>query len=174
MTTLTSLSNSKPEGYGAGMIVLLVALATIIGALGFEYIGGYIPCPLCLQQRYAYYAGVPAAFLALVLLSIDQRRLAGLIFFLLAIGFVANAGLGIYQSGAEWKFWPGPDSCGGGQAITNSAADLMASLEQTSVIRCDEASWRFAGLSFAGWNTLISLVLFGFSIVAASISFRRA
>jgi disulfide bond formation protein DsbB len=27
------------------------------------------------------------------------------------------------------------------------------------VIRCDEAAWRFLGLSFAGWNVIASLLL---------------
>ena len=34
--------------------VLAGAVAVIVAAHGFEEIGGYIPCPLCLQQRYAY------------------------------------------------------------------------------------------------------------------------
>ena len=50
-------------------LVLFAAAAVILAALAFEHFGGYVPCPLCLQQRYAYYAGVPALFLALVLLS---------------------------------------------------------------------------------------------------------
>jgi disulfide bond formation protein DsbB len=37
----------------------LLAAATIIGAWGFELIGGYKPCALCLQQRWAYYFALP-------------------------------------------------------------------------------------------------------------------
>ncbi|NMD07746.1 MAG: disulfide bond formation protein B, partial [Phyllobacteriaceae bacterium] len=40
------------------LLIALVALATIIGAWIFEF-AGYAPCELCLQQRWAYYAGVP-------------------------------------------------------------------------------------------------------------------
>jgi len=29
----------------------------------------------------------------------------------------------------------------------------------TPIIRCDEASWRFLALSFAGWNAVISALL---------------
>jgi disulfide bond formation protein DsbB len=32
-------------------------------------------------------------------------------------------------------------------------------LETTRVIRCDEAPWTFLGLSFAGWNVVISLLI---------------
>ena len=35
-----------------------MALATIVGAWIFEYLG-YAPCELCLLQRWAYYAAIP-------------------------------------------------------------------------------------------------------------------
>jgi disulfide bond formation protein DsbB len=41
----------------------------------------------------------------------------------------------------------------------------------TPVIRCDEASWRFLGLSFAGWNAMVSA---GLALVAAFGATRRA
>ena len=90
----------------------------------------------------------------------EQKPWAALIFLAVALFFLANAGLGTYQAGAEWKFWPGPTTCATAQPITGSAGDLLKKLETTTAIRCDEASWRFAGLSFAGWNVVVSLLLF--------------
>ena len=47
--------------------LLTVGLAATVGiALGFEHIGGYIPCMLCLEQRTPYYIGVPLMLLALL------------------------------------------------------------------------------------------------------------
>jgi disulfide bond formation protein DsbB len=155
------------DAYKSGAATLVVALAVILAALGFEHIGGHLPCPLCLQQRYAYYAGVPLLFLALVLLSAEQHRLAGLLFLAVALGFLVNAGLGVYQAGAEWKYWPGPESCAGAQSISTTAGGLLKDLANTKVIRCDEASWRFLGLSFAGWNAVLSLLLFVSAMRAA-------
>ena len=43
------------------LAIFVVAAATILGALGFEHIGGYLPCHLCLMQRTPYYVGVPFA-----------------------------------------------------------------------------------------------------------------
>ena len=37
---------------------LIISLLTIIGAWIFEW-AGYAPCPLCLMQRWAYYATIP-------------------------------------------------------------------------------------------------------------------
>lgn len=164
------LSNpAVSSAYRVGGTVFLVAAATILAALGFEYLGGYVPCPLCLEQRTAYYVGVPLLFGALVLLSSHMNRAAALVFFLVALGFLMNAGLGVYQSGAEWKFWPGPDTCGTVQDI--SSGGLLNDLSNgVNVIRCDEASWRFLGLSFAGWNAVISILLFAGASKAARLS----
>lgn len=156
--------------YKAGALALVISTGAILAALAFEYIGGYAPCPLCLQQRYAYYVGVPLLFLALIFVSSGHRYPAGLIFLFVSLAFLANAGLGAYHAGAEWGFWPGPDSCAGAQEISTSAGGLLESLSRTTVIRCDEASWRFAGLSFAGWNVVASFIVFGASLRAAADS----
>ncbi|PZN12832.1 MAG: disulfide bond formation protein B, partial [Proteobacteria bacterium] len=73
----------KDPAYRWGAAALFVAAAIILAALGFEYIGGYRPCPLCLQQRYAYYAGRPTPFFAPPFLGTRPKKLAGAPFFLL-------------------------------------------------------------------------------------------
>ncbi len=159
MTSPAMRISTTAEAYQAGGAMLFLALAVILAALGFEHIGGYAPCPLCLQQRYAYYAGVPCLFAGLVLLSAGCNRWAVLVFLAVALFFLVNAGLGVYQAGAEWKFWAGPSTCATSQAIGGSAADFMKSLQNSTPVRCDEAAWRLFGLSFAGWNAVISLAL---------------
>jgi len=155
-------------------MAFVLASATILAALGFEHIGGYLPCPLCLEERYAYYAGVPVLFLALVLLSAGLHRSAALLFLLASLAFLANAGLGTYHAGVEWGLWSGPDACSGAQEITTSAGGLLDALSTTSVIRCDEAAWRFAGISLAGWNVVVSLLVFAMSLRAAAKSVRSS
>ena len=167
------MHTTHSQAYRYGALMLLLALGVIVAALGSEYIGGYAPCPLCLQQRYAYYAGVPLLFLALVLVSVDRPKIAGLVFLLVALAFLANAGLGIYQAGAQWKFWPGPQTCAGAQGVASSAEDLFKALEKTHVIRCDEASFRFLGLSFAGWNVVVSFLIFVFTFKSARLTLMR-
>lgn len=153
--------------YTPGALAMFIAAGGILTALAFEHIGGYAPCPLCLQQRYAYYAGVPAAFVSLALLSGGHRKLAAAGLLLVALAFLANAGLGIYHAGAEWKFWPGPASCGTLQAIGSGGGGLLDQLNATRVIACDEAALRIFGLSFAGWNVVVSFVVFVLALQAA-------
>lgn len=153
--------------YGLGGWVLFLSGLIVLTALAFEYIGGYRPCPLCLQQRYAYYAALPVSFLGLVLLSGDYVRVAGFLFFAIAIAFLANAGLAVYHSGVEWGFWPGPETCAGAVTPPQSTDSLLKSLESETGVRCDEAQWRLFGLSFAGWNVVSSLLLFVIALKAA-------
>jgi disulfide bond formation protein DsbB len=158
----------RSPAYRLGALLLFAALGVILIALAFEYIGGYEPCPLCLQQRYAYYVGIPALFAALVLVVAERPKLAAVIFLGIAVGFLANAALGTYHAGAEWKLWAGPETCAAGRAPLNtSTGALLKTLEKTRVVRCDEAAWRFLGLSFAGWNVIASLALAGGAISAA-------
>jgi disulfide bond formation protein DsbB len=165
--------SDRSEAYSLGAGVLVAATAIILTALGFEYIGNYLPCPLCLQQRYAYYATIPLSFFALVMLSSGRLKLASLVFVLIGLAFFANTGLGIYQSGAEWAWWPGPQSCGTIQKLGTGAGGVLDKLDTTKVIKCDEAQWRFAELSFAGWNALFSALLALTSLRAAAASAKN-
>jgi disulfide bond formation protein DsbB len=153
-----------------GALVLAVAAAVILAALAFEHIGGHIPCALCLQQRYAYYGGIPALVAALALLRAGNAPVAAAVFVLVGAAFAINAGLGIYQAGAEWKLWQIP-SCGAAGGMPRFDLDNL-NLEKTSI--CGVANWRFLGLSFAGWNVLVSALLAAGAATAALQSWRRA
>lgn len=157
----------KQESYRLGALALLGAVASILTALAFQYIGGYEPCALCLTERYAYYAGIPLLFLSLIALSTNHRGAATAGFALVALAFLANFGLGSYHAGAEWGFWPGPTTCSGGLTPLGSPADLLKGTASVRVIRCDQAPWHMFGLSFAGWNAVISLCLGIAAVLAA-------
>lgn len=159
------------RAYKAGGTALIIALAAILGALAIEHVGGYAPCPLCLEQRTAYYVAIPLLFVALVLLAAGRGRLAALLFFTIALAFLLNSALGVYHAGAELKWWPGPDTCGGGASgVTGDAGSLLGTLSKTRVIRCDEPALLIFGLSLAAWNALTSLVLFLACLKAAFFS----
>lgn len=156
----------KGSAYRYGGAALFISAASILTALGFQYIGGYQPCMLCFMERYAYYAALPLLFVAITLSSGGYKGWAAALFFLVAMGYLANAGLGTYHAGAEWKFWPGPETCGGAAPAT-SAGTLLKDLEGVKIVRCDEPALVFLGLSFAGWNVVGSLLLMALSLNAA-------
>ena len=164
MTDILSQTRNDPP-LSAAAVVFIVGLATIGGFLFFEHVMGLPPCPLCLEQRIAFYLAVPLA--ALLWLGAGHgasRKVLMLGFAVVAIAMLWNAGLGAYHAGIEWKFWPGPQDCSGQINQFGSPEDLMKQLQNTAMIRCDQAAWRFLGLSLAGWNVLVSL---GLALVAA-------
>jgi disulfide bond formation protein DsbB len=155
------------------LAMLGIAAATILGALGFEYVGGYLPCALCLMQRLPYYVGVPFAFATAVAVWLRVPR-AGLtiLFAAFAALMVYSAGLAAYHAGVEWGFWEGPAACAASAEPTN-VADMLTQLTTTHAPSCTEATWRLFGLSFAGWNVLASTLLFGLGACGAALAWRR-
>lgn len=150
---------TKLPSYRWGALTLFVASATIITALVFEHVGGYTACPLCLMQRYAYYVAIPLLIASLVMSSGGYAKAAALLLLFVSVAFLANAGLGIYHAGAEWKFWPGPETCAVAGDLSGGGPGFAKQLQETRLIRCDEAPWRLGGLSFAGWNVVLSIFL---------------
>jgi len=150
----------------AALGVLILAFATIAGAWIFEW-AGYLPCELCLMQRWAYYAGVPLAALTAVAAAYGPRGLAGAGLALLGLVFIGSAMFGVYHAGVEWGFWPGPTGCTGALARADSMADFLKQLETTKVVRCDAVAIRILGLSLAGWNAVISAAMAALALLGA-------
>ena len=154
-----TLAREQPMA-GAAMVIALVGSATLIGAWIFQYGVGLPPCPLCLEQRIAYYVAIPLAVMILLGLSVGaSHKVLMLALFAIAAAMLWNAGLGVYHSGIEWHWWPGPQDCSGTGADFSKSGGLLQQMQNTRVVRCDEAAWRFLGLSLAGYNVLISLAL---------------
>lgn len=145
----------------AGMVVV------ILSALGFEHIGHYVPCALCLLQRWPYYIGIPIGILAVLSSAMNAPPAVTRTLLLLAgLTMLVGAGMGVYHAGVEWKFWEGPSTCATSvDAITKNAGDLFNEINTQHGPSCTDASLRIWGLSFAGWNVIASLVLAAFAFV---------
>ena len=159
----------KDEAVSAAAVVFAVGLATIGGFLFFEYVLGYPPCPLCLDQRMAFYVSVPLA--ALLWLGAGHgaaRKVLLLGFLVIAALMLWNTGLAVFHAGVEWKWWPGPTACTGAHThVSLEELKAFAQGRHVSIVRCDQPAFRFLGLSMAGWNTLIALKLTVLSVVSA-------
>jgi disulfide bond formation protein DsbB len=173
MTAITTdMIRSRPVATAA-IAIALVGAATILGAWFFQYGLGLKPCPLCLEQRYAYYFAIPLAVMVALGDQAGAKRkvlIAALV--AIALGMLWNAGLGVYHSGVEWKLWAGPQECSGALDDLGSAGGLIDKLKSISVVRCDDAAWRFLGLSLAGYNVLISLALAAIAAWGAAMEWR--
>lgn len=139
----------------------------LAGAFAFQYLGGYIPCDLCLWQRWPHAAAVAAGILALLIPPRMLWRFLGLASALTA------SGLGVFHTGVERGWWTGPTTCSGqGDIGALSPDDLLNQILAAPVVRCTEVTWSLLGLSMASWNAIISL---GLALLwAASLAAPRA
>jgi disulfide bond formation protein DsbB len=140
----------------AAYIIAAVAAATIAGAWFFQYVIGLVPCPLCLDQRIPYYFAIPLA-LVLGFFAHDPGRskLARLLLLVITAVLAYGAALGVYHAGIEWGWWQGPVTCSSAR-LPGGGGSILSQIQGTHVVPCDEAQWRFLGLSLAGYNVLIA------------------
>ncbi len=158
---------------GPRLCILLAgagSAALLLGALGFQFIGGLPPCHLCLLQRWPHLAAVLIALLALAVLHRFQRPLAvaG------ALAAAVTSGLGVYHAGVERGWWPGPSGCTGLDPAGLSPDQLLERLTSAPLVRCDDIAWDFIGISMAGWNAILSAVLVVLWLSAALAWHRRS
>lgn len=150
----------------AAIAASVLMLAT---AHAFQHFGNLPPCALCLRQREVYWGAITIGVIGLAAARFAPRlHIPRATAALLAVAFLAGAGVAFYHAGAEYKFWPGPASCQA--AVTGTVdvpmdGDLLGSVQ--ILPRCDEAPWSMFGISMAGYNGLISLILAAVSLTLA-------
>jgi disulfide bond formation protein DsbB len=141
--------------------------AMLASAHAFERFGGLAPCTLCYYQRDVYWAALTAGMIGFALIYLRQPWLDRAADVILALVFLTGAGIAAYHAGAEWKWWPGPTTCGGGGTVDAAGLNALLNGAKFSPPSCEEAAWRMFGLSMAGWNVLVSLGLACLSLAAA-------
>jgi disulfide bond formation protein DsbB len=144
--------------------VAILAAAWIVQGLGFK------PCELCFMERYAFYAGAPIAALTAWLASRSAHGLARALFVLLALIFLANAGLAFYHVGVEQHWWQGPATCTGALTAPLDVNDLAKAVNAEPVVRCDVPPLRLFGVSLAGWDVVVSVAMAIYAALAARLS----
>ena len=162
---------SAPIGQSQALSALLLWVGSIfivLCSLSLQHIGGFQPCRLCYVQREVHYALVVLG--ALLVLAVWRKWPATLVrlFFLVVLAAILyGGGVGVYQAGAEWEFWLGPNDCTNSVDITANANNLLSQLQSTELISCTHAQLRILGLSFAGWNAVLSSVLAAIALAGA-------
>ena len=130
----------------------LGSLALLVGAFGFQHLGGLPPCKLCIWQRYPHALAVLIGVAAVAI----RGRLLPLLGMAAAL---TTAGVGLYHTGVERGWWEGPTTCTSSGTSGLSADDLFDKIMTAPVVRCDDVAWELLGLSMASWNGLLSLGL---------------
>lgn len=132
-------------------IYLTIAIPTLLlgGAYISQYGFGLYPCEMCWWQRYPHFAA-----LALGLLAFFLPRFAKPLIILSALSIAISGLIGGFHAGVEYGWWEGITGC----AVTaNPDMDILESIMNAPLVRCDVAPWELFGISLAGYNFIFSL-----------------
>jgi disulfide bond formation protein DsbB len=138
----------------AGLLAALAGALALATALLAEHGFGLRPCALCYWQRYAHGLGLGFGLLALFLPG------GPLLAALAGLAHLGGGAVALFHAGVEWHWWPGLPGCSAPDLSgTLSLEALRDALLAAQPVRCDEAAWRFLGLSMAGYNFLYELTV---------------
>ena len=147
MTASSALSRAR-------LIAILTPSLLLGGALLSQYVGSLYPCEMCMWQRWPH---LVAIFFALDAIALRSRPPISALFTLLAALAIGVSGAtGAFHAGVEYGWWQGLTACTA-SANTASVEDMLDSIMNAPVTRCDVAPWSLFGISLAGYNAIISL-----------------
>ena len=135
---------------------IFISSLMLISAFYLEYFQDALPCDLCITQRW-FHALIISYSLTVILILKKKIVSNKLVLLGLSITWVASSIAGLYHFGIEMNFWKGPDEC---SSNIDFSKDLLTYLLNKSPIKCDEVMFKILGFSLAGWNALISFIMF--------------
>lgn len=152
-------------------IVAAISAITLMTVYASQYIGGLFPCPLCLYQRWPWWAAL--GFAAVATMPILSASARSILVALAGLSILIGAGIAVFHVGVEQHWWPGLASCGeGGQSPTS--IDQLQQMMNQPAVSCDTPAWTMFGISMAGYNAILSIVVGLWALIAAIGHFRRA
>ncbi|WP_422345372.1 disulfide bond formation protein B [Parasphingorhabdus sp.] len=130
---------------------LIIPGALLGGALISQYVFGLYPCEMCMWQRWPHWA---AFFLGLGAIILRNNKWSGVLIVIAALAIATSGMIGGFHAGVEYGWWEGITSC-----ATNLPAggDMLDSIMNAPLVRCDVAPWTLFGISLAGYNFLLSV-----------------
>ncbi|WP_417620950.1 disulfide bond formation protein B [Parasphingorhabdus sp.] len=135
----------------ANWLAFLLPSALLGGALIGQYGFGLYPCEMCMWQRWPHLAAIILALTALIIRS--KARSTPLVI-AAAMAILISGMIGGFHAGVEYGWWEGLTAC-----ATNMPAggDMLDSIMNAPLVRCDVAPWTLFGISLAGFNFLLSV-----------------
>ena len=140
------------------LIILFISLISIILALYIEYILQYEPCKLCIYQRLPYIAAI---FISIVGFNYSTNDK---ILIITIMVFAISAIISGYHFGIENNLIQEISSCTNNSLDVSNKSKLLESLNKSMPVDCKDATFKIFGISLAAINTILSILIFTFSI----------
>ena len=134
---------------------LLLSSGLLLGAYFLEFYLSLIPCDLCIKQRIVHASILILSLLVFPLYTFYKLKL--IILLILNLLWFCSSILAFYHFGIEKKLWQGFSECSSNLIFNENTLDQLLS---KSPIRCDETQFELLNISLAGWNGILSIIIF--------------
>lgn len=135
----------------ANWLSFLLPAGLLGGALISQYGFGLYPCEMCMWQRWPHLAAI---ILALPALLLGSKSWSKLLVVAAALAILVSGLIGGFHAGVEYDWWEGLTSCA---TSIPAGGDILDSIMNAPLVRCDVAPWSLFGISLAGYNFLLSV-----------------
>ena len=139
------------------LFILFYSLLAIFFALYIEYILGYEACNLCLYQRIPFLVAIFVSFIGYNYSKNDKILI--LIIIIFSISFFISG----YHYGIENNIFDEFSGCVNNSLNITNKAELLKSLNN-NIPSCKEVNFKLFGISLAGINFLLSLLIVIYSL----------
>ena len=134
---------------------LFLSSGLLLGAYFLEFDLSLIPCDLCIKQRIVHVSILILSLLIFPLFTFSKLKF--IVLLILNLLWLVSFSLAFYHFGIEKKLWQGFSECSSNLIFNENTLDQLLS---KSPIRCDETQFELLNLSLAGWNGILSFIIF--------------
>jgi len=135
--------------------IFILSIIAISTALIAEFIFNFLPCKMCVQQRYPYYFII----IIFIFFYFFDNKINLWFNILTELAIVYGLFYSIWHVGIEQQFIQGPTNCSGGVNKASTVEGLKEEILNQTIVNCNEISWTMLGLSAATVNTVFLIFI---------------
>ena len=124
------------------------------------------PCKLCFYQRFPYFIVILLASSSLLIKNLKIKKLTFIFYILI---FFISLIMSLYHFGIEKNLWNALTGCEANIKSFGNSNNLKEYLLNEDYVSCNNVSFKFLGISLAGYNVIISFIL----LVISTIGLRK-
>ena len=137
------------------LICIIGSFSLILSAYFMEYYFLLYPCDLCIKQRIIHFIILSVSLLSLFLHTHSVLKIFSNL--LLPFLWLFSSLLAFYHFGIENNLWSGFTNCAAKIKFNKNTLDQIL---EKNPIKCDEVQFEIFQISLAGWNGLVSFLIF--------------
>jgi disulfide bond formation protein DsbB len=150
----------------AAAVIVFVSFVTLVVVLISQYIFGLKPCELCIYQRIPYVFIIAFGLIAYGAAKQD-KKVSKFFMALAGITFLIGMSIASFHVGVEQAWWAGLEKCGSNiNEAVMTLEELRLKVLGAPVTKCNEIAWSMFGISMAGYNAILSLMMAVFTFMA--------